>query len=477
MKSWCLAILLLVPVAALAATAGIDKLPNAGVGRHARAWFEAYESGDPKAIAVYAETHVGEAARARTPIERRAQAMIDMRTEHGALTILDVPQDDTGEIAVMVRDAHGQFLELSFLGEPSPPHLLAGMRVEQRDGPAAPRVASGPPIDEAGLAAAVRALLKPDFSGVVMIGRGDRTLVSEARGLADRAAGQKVTVDTRFNIASIGKILTKVALAQLAEAGKLGLADPVTKYLPQYRVEHASDITLSQLVFHKGGVDDVLERAHEVRGQKAMTSLADWMGLITDRPLLFAPGTSERYSNGGYVLLGGVIAQVSGEDYYDYVKRHVLDPVGMSNTGWPLEHGDEPNRAQGYSRRTPGDHHAAPSGDVRSMRDEWPERGSPAGGAFSNAPDLMKFMRAMRASRLVSPPWTLWTLGGPEPSGTAPVTLPADLGFGIAGGAPGTNGVMEFAGAWDIVVLTNGDPPGAEELARSLRALVRRVQA
>jgi CubicO group peptidase (beta-lactamase class C family) len=475
MNKWCLALLLLFPLSALAGTAGLDKLPNSGVGRHARAWFEAYASADPKAVAAYAESHVGEAARTRTPLERRIAGMNDMRSQHGALTILDVPEDDSAELAVMVRDAHGQFLEISFLGEPSPPHLLAGMRIEQREGPDVARTPSGPPIDEAGLAAAVRALLEPEFSGVVMIGKGDRTLVSEARGFADRAAQEKVTVDTRFNIASIGKIFTRVALAQLAEAGKLALTDPVTKSLPQYRVEHAGDITLDQLVNHKGGVDDVLERAHELHAQKAMTSLADWLGLITDRPLLFAPGTSERYSNGGYVLLGGVIAQVSGEDYYDYVQRHVFDPVEMTNTGWPLQHGDEPNRAQGYSRLTRGDHHGAPPGEPRSMRDEWPERGSPAGGAFSNAPDLVKFMRAMRASRLASQPWTLWTLGGPVPSGAA--TLPPDLGFGIAGGAPGTNAVMEFAGAWDIVVLTNGDPPGAEELARSLRALVRRVQA
>jgi CubicO group peptidase (beta-lactamase class C family) len=457
-----------------AATGGLDKLPGSPLGQHVRAWFEAYEAGDDAAIEAYAAAHVGDAARARTPLARRIETMRAMRKTHGALTIIQVPGDDARELAVVVKDAHGDFLELSFLAEPAPPHRLAGMRVDTSDGPGAPRD-SGPPLEEAGLAEAVRGKLGPDFSGVVLVARGERTLASEARGLADRETNAKIALDTRFNIASIGKIFTRLALAQLAEAGKLALADPVTRWLPDYRVENAGKITLDQLAAHRAGVDDVLQRAHELHGTKTMASLADWMGLITDRPLLFEPGTSERYSNGGYVLLGGVIAKASGEDYYDYVQRHILDVVGMKHTGWPLQHSDEPGRAIGYSRRTPGEHQAAASKELRSMRDEWPERGSPAGGAFADAGDLLKFMRAMRASRLASVPWTQWTLGGPEPSAASPGTLPADLGFAIAGGAPGTNCVMEFAGAYDIIVLTNSDPPAAQDMARSLRGLVRRV--
>ena len=463
-------LLILLASTALAAT-GLDLLPASPIGGHARAWFAAYDSATDEAVASYAKGHV--APGQATPAQR-AERMRGMKAEHGALTVVRVPLDDDRELTVVVRDAHGDTLSLSFLAQPSPPYLLTGMRVERG---ATPEIAQGPPLDDAGCAAAVRAEIaqRPDFSGVVLVARGDRVLVEEARGLADRVAGTKVAIDTKFNIASIGKIFTRLALAQLASAGKLALSDPIVRWLPAYRVEGAPKIMLAQLTEHRGGVDDVLDRVHEVHDRTTLTTLAGWLSLIEDRPLLFEPGTSQRYSNGGYVLLGGAIAQASGEDYYDYVKRHVLDPAGMADTGWPLAHQPLARRAEGYTRHPEGLRGDSVSPEETPIRDLLPERGSPAGGATSTAPDLLRFMRAMRASRLAPAPWTAWVLGGPEPAPGAPGELPKDYGFGIAGGSPGVNGVMEFEGAYDVIVLTNADPPNAEELARALRGLVRRA--
>jgi hypothetical protein len=152
----------------------------------------------------------------------------------------------------------------------------------------------------------------------------------------------------------------------------------------------------------------------------------------------------------------------------------------MTDTGWPLAHEAIANRAEGYTRHTEGGHgplsEADKAAEPKPVKDLLPERGSPAGGGYGTAPDLLRFMHAMRASRLASVPWTQWTLGGAAPrAGAVDASMPADLGFGIAGGAPGTNGVMEFEGPYDVIVLTNGDPPGAEELTRAIRGLIRRV--
>jgi CubicO group peptidase (beta-lactamase class C family) len=485
MRSIQLLLLLLCAATTAHSAGGLELIPDSAIGRHARAWFEAYEKGDAAAIGAYAKAHLSQDAQAKTTLEARVQRMRHMKEEHGALTIVSVPEDDTAELSVVVKDAHGGFLELGFVGAPAPPHLLEAMRVELRDGPnAPPPVASGPPLAEAQLADAVRAEIarRPEFSGVVLLARGDRTLVSEARGVADRAAGTKIGLDTKFNLASIGKAFTKLAIAQLAQAGKLALSDPVTKYLPQFRVEHAQGITLAQLVDHRGGTGDVLDRAQDVKDRTTLTTVGGWMSLVLDQPLQFAPGTSQAYSNGGYVLLGGVIEKVSGEDYYAYLKRHVLDPAGMTGTSWPFAHGALANRAEGYTRRAAGGGHA-PLTDAEkasapvATREMLPERGSPAGGGYSTAPDLLKFMRAMRASRLASPAWTRWVVGGDAPGANASLAaMPADFGFGIAGGAPGANGVMEFEGAYDVIVLTNADPPNAEELTRAIRGLLRRVR-
>jgi CubicO group peptidase (beta-lactamase class C family) len=258
----------------------------------------------------------------------------------------------------------------------------------------------------------VRAVIaqRPDFSGVVLVARGERVLVEEAHGLADRAAGTKVAIDTKFNIASIGKIFTKLALAQLAAAGKLALSDRSCAGCPAYRVEGAPKITLTQLTEHRGGVDDVLDRVHGVPDRTTLDDARRLAVAHRDRPLVFEPGTSQRYSNGGYVLLGGAIAQASGEDYYDYVKRHVLDPAGMADTGWPPAHQPLARRAEGYTRHPEGLRHAEAQScrppPRRRIQDLLPERGSPAGGATSTAPDLLKLHARDAGKPLAPAPWT-----------------------------------------------------------------------
>jgi len=477
MKKWIVvpfALLALLALAHHAHGAPLDALPNSPLGKHVRAWFEAYADGSPAAIEAYANAHVGEGARKQNPLERRVATMQAMKQEHGALTILDVPEDASDEVVVLVKDAHGEKITFSFRAEPNPPFLLAGMRVDMGE---TPRTASGPPLDDPALAQAVRAELdkRPGFSGVVVVARGDRTIVQEARGVADRKTGEKITLETKFNLASICKVFTKLSIAQLAAAGKLSLDDPITKWLPQYKVPGAEKITLAQLIEHRGGVDDVLDRARETRS--TLTTSDAWLSLILDRPLVFEPGTSQRYSNGGYVLLGGVIARASGEDYYDYVAKHVFAPAGMPETNWPLAHAPLVRRAEGYTRYPEGMRHAdtqiASSEKPVPIRDLLPERGSAAGGGTSTAPDLLAFMRALRAAKLAAPGWTAWVLGGPVPGPDA--TLPEGIGMAIAGGSPGVNCEIMFEGKYDVIVLTNADPPNAEELSRALGALVRRA--
>src|SRR5204863_2271883 len=105
-----------------------------------------------------------------------------------------------------------------------------------------------------------------------------------------------------------------------------------------------------------------------------------YLALIRDQPLWFAAGTSEGYSNGGYALLGEVIAKASGEDYYDYLAKHVFAPAGMKSTGYPIEGDGTPRVARGYSRRDAGD------GEHDNV-DTRPARGSAAGGGYSTAAD------------------------------------------------------------------------------------------
>ena len=474
----------------LAAPAGAGAtLPDSPLGRHARAYFEAYAAGDSASIARYAEEHVAPDSRARTPMAERVRRFREMKADHGALTIVDVPNGDDAELAVRVRDAHGEPLMLTFMAAPGPEHLLMGMRVEMGEGGGPGATGGGAknadrsPLTEAQAAQAIRDELarRPDFSGVVLLAKGDRALVSEARGLADRAHKTPITLASRFNFASIGKIFTKLAIAQLAQAGKIALSDPLQRWVPQYKVANAEKITLDQLVEHRGGVPDVLELVHQANALAKMVDVASWVHLLLDQPLEFEPGTKNQYSNGGYVLLGAVVQHVSGADYYDYCQHHIFAPAGMTATAWDRKDSPVGKRATGYTRGlepAPGGGHkpADLSKPRESAMESWPMRGSPAGGGFTSATDLWKFAEALRAGKLASPAWSAWCVGGPAPSGASAAGPGFEgIGFGIAGGSEGTNGVLEFAGPYDVVVLTNDDPPGAEDMMRAIRGILNRV--
>ena len=189
------------------------------------------------------------------------------------------------------------------------------------------------------------------------------------------------------------------------------------------------------------------------------------LALIRDQPLWFAPGTSERYSNGGYVLLGEVIAKASGEDYYDYLMKHVFAPAGMKRTLYPIEGDGTPNVARGYSGRDPRDNQATR-----------PSRGSAAGGGYSTAGDLLKFDRSLLSSRLCGPGWSAWVTGDVRPDrGTAGTVSPADANFGFSGGAPGISSHWEHEGDVTLIVLTNRDPEVTRAVMEPLRETLRRM--
>jgi CubicO group peptidase (beta-lactamase class C family) len=174
-------------------------------------------------------------------------------------------------------------------------------------------------------------------------------------------------------------------------------------------------------------------------------------------PLEFEPGTKQQYSNGGYVLLGVVIAKVSGEDYYDYIRSHVYTPAGMTRSDHYAATDKVDNLAAGFTRHVgeiPGAT-AGPDGRAEITNAQRIGRGSPAGGGYSTAADMVKFARARRTGVL--------------PTG------PMGANMGIAGGSPGVNALLETSGVYTLVVLSNFDPPSAERLAKTAGRMVRRA--
>src|SRR5213595_3930185 len=187
-------------------------------------------------------------------------------------------------------------------------------------------------------------------------------------------------------------MFTAVAIAQLAQAGKLLFTDTVGKHLPDYpNKEVAAKVTIHQLLTHTSGMGMYWGEKFKEQREKLLT-VAAHLPLFAADPLAFPPGEKFQYSNAGYMLLGSIIEKVSGEDYYSYVQEHIYKPAGMTETGF-YEPGEEiPNLAIGYSRMSPDGKASEEIRDNTSMRDV---KGGPAGGGYSTAPDLVKFQRAL----------------------------------------------------------------------------------
>jgi CubicO group peptidase (beta-lactamase class C family) len=310
------------------------------------------------------------------------------------------------------------------------------------------------------------------FSGVVLIGRDDAIEAEAAFGLADQLSGRRNTVDTRFNLGSINKTFTAVAIAQLVQQGRLSLDDALAKHVPDYPNQAAAGrITIRDLLTHRSGV------AQFMRAEFGDASVAEMVKRVGVEPQVFEPGARQEYSNGGYVVLGRVIEVVSGKPYSAYVNDHIYRPAGMTASGF-FRHGD---RVDDLARPvgSAGGADQRPSAGL-GLTPTSPRTGNPAGGGYSTAADLFRFSRALRAGRLLDQQMTRYVLEGTfaeQPRwgfSLREQVVGAHRFLGNGGGAPGVNAGFRFepSGAYTVVVLSNSSPPAATNL---LVAVLNRI--
>ncbi len=475
-KSALPAALCVLALAAAASAAPSPAPPDTPQGKRMSALLAAFETGTPDAIRAFVQANFAASSQKEIPLEQRVGRLGGMAKEVGPLEFDRVLKGEAPDVSFLARSKKsGEWIEVGMRLEPAPPFGIMGLRFENSEGPGAE--AATPLGSDAAVAAkageTLRALSeKGAFSGVVLLARNGTPFFLEAYGSADRDFGVPNRKDTKFNLGSINKIFTQAAIAQLAAAGKLSLSDTIRKHLPDYPNPAADRITIQQLLTMTSGLGDIFGKKYDATPKARLRTLADFLPLFVDEPLLFEPGTSRRYSNAGYVVLGLIIEKASGQGYHDYVREHLFRPAGMKDTDAYAQDAIVPNRAVGYTRETGGDAPSRPDAPLRVNIYALPAVSSSAGGGYSTAADLLAFDQAMRANRLLSPEWTDWFYSGKEhpPAPGAPAPQRGG-GFGFAGGTAGVNAVLECdldTGA-TIVVLSNLDPPSAENVAKKLR--------
>jgi len=283
---------------------------------------------------------------------------------------------------------------------------------------------------------------------------------------------------------SMNKMMTAVAVLQLARDGKVALDAPVGRYLPDYpNVTVRDRVTLAQLLSHTGGLGSYWNDRYRERRARVRT-VDDYLALFAADPLPFTPGAQWEYSNAGFIVLGAIVERVTGERYDAYVQRRIFAPAGMTGSGfWALDE-TVPNRAISYTTGAPPGpvspatfaSHAPARTSAMGGR---PQRGGPAGGGYSTVEDLARFATALRAGTLLPAAWadSLWTPHASRPQrmggGAYGYGFGIDTGalgrvVGHNGGQPGSGGQLDvyLDRGYTVAILTNVDPLGAIRLSR-----------
>lgn len=247
---------------------------------------------------------------------------------------------------------------------------------------------------------AARLLAEDRFSGIVLVAQHGRVIFEQTYGLADREHGGKIRPDTAFHIGSANKMWTATAILQLVAADRISLDDRFGKVLTNYpNREVAEKVSVRHLLTHSGGTGDaeVLSDPDSAKRGR-MRELSDYVALYGNRGLEFEPGTKQRYSNYGYILLGLIVERLSGMSYRDYIAKFIFAPSGMTHSGFPTR--DDPPAwvALGYAQMWPGQDKPGP---LRRNTESLPFRGSSAGGAVASASDMVRFIEALRSGKLI----------------------------------------------------------------------------
>ena len=260
-----------------------------------------------------------------------------------------------------------------------------------------------------------------EFAGALLLLQNDLPIVARGWGTLDRTSETAITLDTPMFLASAGKMFTAVAVLQLVESGRIELDAPLGRYLTDYPNAEMAQVTIRQLLQHRGGSGDIGILARGDAGNRArVRTIADLIALNGDRAPSFPPGTRMEYSNYGFLLLGALVERVSGQSYYDYLAQRVFAPAGMASASFPdLDHldGIATGLTTFYGEET------EPVSNVAVL----PWRGTPAGGGVASVNDMRKFIDALRSGKLLAraalaraltpsdPPW--YGLGFILPSG------------------------------------------------------------
>lgn len=286
-------------------------------------------------------------------------------------------------LAVLAVSAAGLATWTSVRTPPQPPAKSAPMP-------------SRPPVEVVEALPSLKAQLERwgrsgQFTGGVLVARGDEILFRQVYGQADRSLGKPLELESRFRLASVSKQFTAAAILKLQDESVLSTHDPLCRWI-QPCPPAWEPIRLYHLLGHSSGIPDLMARP--AWGVRRVTP-ATMEELTADSMkfgLQFPPGTKVRYNNAAYNLLGAVVEKASGRRFADYLHAAFFEPLGMADTGYE---DDASGVVMGYANLGGGGPSPQPDHNVSIIVG--------AGALYSSLDDLLVWNRALHGGHLLTP--------------------------------------------------------------------------
>ena len=459
--------------------AGLPAQAEGPAVRRARELVALINSANPAAIRAYVDSAFGPQMRAM-PLDAHLGFMMGQWERSRGLDWVEATGSTASEATVLLkRRLTGDPMVLLVRVDGKVPYPITG--IGQRPPPDR-AVAAGPQVarDEdvvAELEKYVVTLAEADvFSGAVLFAKDGKVLFAKAYGQANKDFDAPNRVDTKFNLGSMNKMFTAVAIAQLVERGKLSFDDPLSKFVPDFPTPAAAaKIRIKHLLTHTSGLGSYFNEEFERSSRARFRTVDEMMQLAKGDSLAFEPGTRWSYSNTGMLVLGKVIEVASGQEYFNYVREHVYRPAGMVNSdSYELDYVN-PNLAVGYDKEFGLD------GTKRYRNNLFMHviRGGPAGGGYSTVEDLLRFAEALKSGKLVGKP-SVELLTSPKPELGSPRygygfgAEPESEIVGHSGGFPGISSNLDIFKQSGYVAVVQANYGGASmPVVQKIRELVR----
>jgi CubicO group peptidase (beta-lactamase class C family) len=313
------------------------------------------------------------------------------------------------------------------------------------------------------------------FSGTVLVSEHDRVIFKKGYGFADREWNIPNAPDVKFRLGSITKQFTSMLVVQQVAKGTIKLDGRLSDYLPYYRKDTGSKVTISQLLSHTSGIPSYTDAPNFLADvSRNPYAVDEFVKKYCSGDLQFEPGTKFHYDNSGYFLLGAILEHVTGKSYEALLKENIFGPLGMKDTGYDHSADILPKRATGYELDLGGVANAA-----------YLDMSLPyaAGSLYSTVEDLYKWDQALYTDKLITNDlkqrlftpnlehygygWVINTIPADEPGAGQTV-------IAHGGGINGFNTLeVRYVVDHDLVLIFN-NTPGANlnDMAKGIRSVL-----